>query len=74
MAVHCTLSTLMGKHRYSIQAVHEKTGLSRNAVSNLYNDKARRIDYDTVEKLCKLFNCGISDLIEITKDVTSEGN
>ena len=68
MAVHCTLSTLMGKYRYSIQDVHEKAGLSRNTVSALYNDKARRIDYDTVEKLCRLFNCGISDLIEVTDD------
>lgn len=68
MAVHCTLSTLMGKHRYSIQDVHEKTGLSRNAVSNLYNDKARRMDYDTIEKLARLFNCGISELFEISED------
>ena len=68
MTVHCTLSTLMGKHRYSIQDVHEKTGLSRNTVSALYNDKARRIDYETVEKLCRVFRCGIADLIEVTED------
>ena len=54
----------MGKYRYSIQDVHAKTGLSRNAVSNLYNDKARRIDFETLEKLCRLFKCTVSDLIE----------
>ena len=73
MAVHCTLSTMMGKHRYSIQDVHEKTGLSRNAVSNLYNDKARRIDYETVEKLCKLFKCPVSDLIEYVENEEGTG-
>lgn len=73
MAVHCTLSTMMGKHRYSIQDVHEKTGLSRNAVSNLYNDKARRIDYETVEKLCRLFKCPVSDLIEYVENEEGVG-
>ncbi|MCM1220077.1 MAG: helix-turn-helix transcriptional regulator [Lachnospiraceae bacterium] len=65
MAIHCTLSTLMGKNRYSIQDVHEQTGLSRNTVSNLYNDKASRIDYETVEKLCALFNCSFNELFMI---------
>ena len=49
MAVHCNLSTLMGKRRYSIQDVHKLTGLSRSTVSSLYNDKATRIDFDTLE-------------------------
>ena len=68
MAVHCTLSTLMGKNRYSIQDVHVQTGLSRNTVSCLYNDKATRIDYETVDKLCKLFECPINELFEISQD------
>ena len=66
MAMHCLLSTLMGKNRYTIQDVHEKTGLSRNTVSNLYNDKACRIDYDTAEKLCTLFDCELTDLFEVS--------
>lgn len=64
MTIHCTLSTLMRKHRLSIQDVHEKTGLSRNTISNLYNDKACRIDYDTAAKLCKLFDCKMDNLYE----------
>lgn len=65
MAVHCNLSTLMGKQRYSIQDVHTLTGLSRSTVSSLYNDKATRIDFETLEKLCILFNCDASDLFEV---------
>ena len=65
MAVHCNLSTLMGKKRYSIQDVHALTGLSRSTVSNLYNDKATRIDFDTLEKLCSLFKCSANDLFEV---------
>lgn len=65
MSVHCNLSTLMGKKRYTIQDVHKHTGLSRNTISNLYNDKATRIDYDTVEKLCRLFGCSLNELFEL---------
>lgn len=65
MAVHCNLSTLMGMKRYSIQDVHTMTGLSRSTVSNLYNDRATRIDYETLEKLCTLFDCNANDLFEV---------
>jgi len=72
MAIRCNLSTLMGKHRYMIKDVHEKTGLSRNTISNLYNDKATRIDYETIDKLCKLFNCDINDLLNREHQVEAE--
>lgn len=67
MAVQSNLSTLMGQKRYMIKDVHEKTGLSRSTISNLYNDKATRIDFDTIDKLCKLFDCEIGDLLRQTK-------
>jgi len=58
----CRLSTMMGKARYSIQDVHVKTGLSRSTVTQLYHDKATRIDFETIEKLCDLFDCDLNDL------------
>lgn len=65
MKLHCRLSTLMGEHRLSIQDVHERTKLSRTTVSNLYNDKATRINYETIEKLCSLFDCEVAELLYI---------
>ena len=56
----------MGKHRYSIQDMHIKTGLSRNTISNLYNDRATRVDYDTIDKLCAALGCSISDLFDLS--------
>lgn len=61
----CRLSTLMGKARYSIQDVHKKTGLSRSTVTQLYHDKATRIDFETMEKLCDLFDCDLNDLFRL---------
>ena len=66
--VNSNLSTLMEMKRYTIKDVHEKTGLSRSTVSNLCNDKAARIDYETVDKLCRLFQCGIDELLVRTEN------
>lgn len=54
----------MGEKRYNIQDVYELTGLSRATISNLYHDKMQRIDYETLGKLCKLFNCAVGDILE----------
>ncbi len=64
MAIRSKLSTLMGTKRYNIQDVYEKTGLARSTIANLYHDKTQRIDYDTLDKLCKLFECSVGDLID----------
>ena len=61
----CKLSTMMGELRYSIQDVHIKTGLSRSTVTQLYHDKATRIDFETIEKLCCLFECDLCDLFSL---------
>ncbi|MGL5436951.1 MAG: helix-turn-helix domain-containing protein [Lachnospiraceae bacterium] len=65
VAVKCNLSTLMGRYRYNIQDVCQKAGLSRGTVSSLYHDKTQRIDYETLEKLCKLFDCQTSHILEV---------
>lgn len=55
MRLRSNLSTLMGSKRYSIQYVHAKTGLSRSTISSLYNDRATRIDFETITKLYRTY-------------------
>ncbi len=62
--VKCHLSTLMGKKRVKISDVATALGVHRNTISLLYNENARRIDVDVLNKLCVYFNCSISDLLE----------
>lgn len=69
MQVRCRISTLMGREKYQIQDVHEKTGLSRMTVSKLYNEKSTRIDFDTILKLCQLFNCEVGELLYLDDEV-----
>lgn len=62
------LSKLMGEKRYTIVEVSKLTGMSTSTISNLYNEKVKRLDFDTLEKLCNLFNCKVQDLIEYIPD------
>ncbi len=66
--IKCNLSKLMGIHKLSIQDVHEKTGLNRATVSNLYHEKVNRIDFETMEKICKLFKIGPGELFEVIQE------
>ena len=66
--IHCKLSTLMGAKRATVQDVHNSTGLSRNTISNLYYDRATRVDYETVSKLCGFLNCSVGDLLVIENE------
>lgn len=68
MAIKSRLSILMGEKRYNMQDVFEKTGISRNSISNLYHDKSSRIDFETMDKLCDLFDCQPSDLLTHVKE------
>ena len=65
--IRCHLSTLMGKHKLKVSDVAERTGLNRSTVTSLYKETAKRVDLAAVEKLCKLLDCSISDLFELTE-------
>ena len=63
--VKCHLSRLMGEHKMSIADVARDTGIHRNTVALLYHETAKRIELDVVERLCRLFNCDVGQLLEI---------
>lgn len=62
--IKCHLSTLMGAHKLKVIDVARQTGLHRNTVAALYDERALRIDLDAIEKLCALFECNVGDLFE----------
>lgn len=66
--VKCHLSTLMGRDKLTIAEVIRRTGLTRNAVSALYEERAKRIDLNTIARLCELFECTVDDIFEYIPD------
>jgi len=65
--IRCHLARMMGEHKMRIADVARATGLSRATVTLLYKETAQKVDLDAIEKLCRLFECQIGDLLELTK-------
>jgi putative transcriptional regulator len=63
MIVKNNLRVLMAKHKMNIKDVHEHTGLSRTTISKLYNEESTTIAFDTIYKLCALFDCDPGELL-----------
>lgn len=57
------LRILMARDKMGIKDVHLATGLSERTVSKLYHEKSTTIGFETITKLCKLFNCDVGELL-----------
>lgn len=66
--IKCHLSRFMGEHKLKIADVARETGLHRNTITLLYDETATRVDLESIDKLCKLFNCTVGDLLEFKPD------
>lgn len=59
------LSELMGLHKVkSFSFLEKETGITRKTLTKLYDGEGKGIDYDTLDKLCRYFNCKVCDLLE----------
>lgn len=62
--ITCKLDDLIWQYRTSAKDIHLKTGISENTLSNLRNNNTKRYDANTLDLLCKYFDCKVSDLLE----------
>lgn len=58
------LSRILGEKRITQRKLAEMTGLRPNTISELYNERAKRIDFSTIERLCTALDCQVSDLFD----------
>ena len=72
--IKCHLSRLMGEKKMKVIDVVRKTDLHRNTVTLLYKETAQRVDFETMEKLCRLFECQIGDLFELVNEEKKKGS
>jgi len=62
------LSEIMGRKRLKVADVVTGTGLAINTVSGLYHDKVKRVDLETLDKLCTFLDVSIGDILEHKKE------
>lgn len=62
--VSVNLYSLMAKKDIrTVKEVADKTGISSKALYKIINAQTRRIDFETIDKLCAFFNCRIGELL-----------
>lgn len=68
MAIHSTLSTILGAKRMKQNKLAELAGVSTNTVNSLYNDRVTMVSYDTLNSICKALDCQVSDILVYVPD------
>ena len=67
--IRCRLSALMGERKIlKLSDVAHATSINRNTLTNLYYDRAIRIELSVADTLCKNFNCKMQDLFEYSNE------
>jgi putative transcriptional regulator len=54
----------MGERKMKVLDVAREIGLKINSITLLYKKTAQRIDLETIDKRCDLFDCKVQDLLE----------
>src|SRR5262245_53472646 len=63
--IRCHLSRLMGERKLRIADVARATGVNRNLLTLLYYERAKRIDFDSLVKLCRFFKCEVGEFLDL---------
>jgi len=63
--IKLNLPVLFAQKGMRVSDAEKKIDLARSTLYRLYNNEATRIDFDSIEKLCKLLDCTPNDLFVI---------
>ncbi|MCD8050141.1 MAG: helix-turn-helix transcriptional regulator [Clostridiales bacterium] len=70
MEVTSRFAALLGERRKKISDVARATGISRTTLTHLYYGTSRAVSFETLNKLCQYFGCGVGDILTRTKEDT----
>ena len=64
MTIRFRVRELLAERKLSQTELQLRTGLAYSTISDLYHNKARRIDVGTLDALCVALECGVGDVLE----------
>lgn len=62
------LAELLGKHKMTRKRLAELIDARPNTIGDLYNENVKRIDIQLLNRICKVFNCNIEDILEYSSE------
>ena len=66
--IRIKLCELMGREKMTRKRLSELTGIRPNTIGDLYKENIKKIDLQTLDKICSVFSCEISDVLEYVSD------
>ncbi|MDH2273991.1 MULTISPECIES: helix-turn-helix domain-containing protein [Moraxella] len=63
---------ILAEKRLRVADVVRATGMSKTTLHKLYNDDSSRIDFETLDKLCRFLEVQVGDLLEYKPDDLSQ--
>lgn len=60
--IKCRLSILLAERKLRVADAARDSGLSKTTLHKLYNEQSTRIDFETMDRLCRYLNCQVGDL------------
>lgn len=72
--IKCNLSALLGARKLKLADVMRETGINRSTLTRLYHETTTRIDFETLETLCRYLKCDVGDFLEIAEDAESSAS
>jgi putative transcriptional regulator len=68
VAVRFRLRELLTERGMSQTELQTRTRLAYSTVNDLYNNKPRRVELETLDVLCEVLDCSIGELLERIPD------
>ena len=62
------LAELLGKHKLTQKNLAILTDIRPATISKMYYEEVKRVDIRQIDKICSVFNCEISELLEYHPD------
>ncbi len=66
------LSRILGERRMSVRELQRQTGLAYVTVYNLYSEKSHRVDFETLDKICRALEVQPGDILEYATEPDDE--
>ncbi|MBO6298595.1 MAG: helix-turn-helix transcriptional regulator [Lachnospiraceae bacterium] len=71
--VRIKICELMGKRKMTRKHLSELTGIRPNTIGDLYREDVKKIDIQALDKICKVIECDICDVLEYVPDDKKPG-
>ena len=66
--VRLRIKELLEEKGHTKYWLYKQMGLSYQNLSSLVNNKTSSIRFENIDKLCRILDCQVSDLFELTDD------